>query len=60
MNEGTTDQLAAWQTLDDASLLTVSATSVSWSVQSGPLTGVNASGLATGRGQASHQCELCL
>jgi len=47
VNEGATDQLAAWQTLDDATLLPVAATSVTWSVQTGPLTSINASGLAT-------------
>ena len=47
VNEGTTDQLAAWQTLDDATFLAVPAASVAWSVQSGPLTGISAGGLAT-------------
>ena len=47
VNEGTTDQLAAWQALDDATFLAVPAASVAWSVASGPLTGVNAGGLAT-------------
>ena len=47
VNESTTDQLAAWQTLDDATFLAVPAASVAWSVQSGPLTGISASGLAT-------------
>ena len=47
VNEGATDQLAAWQALDDATFLAVPAASVAWSVASGPLTGVNASGLAT-------------
>lgn len=46
VNEGTTDQLAAWQALDDATFLAVPAVSVAWSIASGPLTGVNASGLA--------------
>ena len=47
VNETTTVQLNAWQSLDDATFLAVSATSVAWSVQSGPLTGVNTSGVAT-------------
>ena len=47
VNEGATDQLAAWQALDDATFLAVPATSVAWSVASGPLTGISASGLAT-------------
>jgi hypothetical protein len=47
VNEGATDQLGASQTLDDATLLTVSPTSVAWSVLNGPLTGINSSGLAT-------------
>ena len=47
VNEGTTDQLGAWQLLDDATFLAVPAVSVAWSVASGPLTGIDASGLAT-------------
>jgi hypothetical protein len=47
VNEGTTDQLSASQTLDDATLLTVAPTSVAWSVLNGPLSGINANGLAT-------------
>ena len=47
VNEGTTDQLAAWQTLDDATFLAVPSASVAWSVASGPLTGISAAGLAT-------------
>jgi hypothetical protein len=47
VNEGTTDQLGAWQALDDATFNAVPAASVAWSVASGPLTGINASGLAT-------------
>ncbi len=47
VNEGTTDQLAAWQALDDATFLAVPAASVAWSVASGPLTGISAAGLAT-------------
>ena len=47
VNEGGTLQLAAWQSLDDATFLAVPATDVTWSVVSGPLTSINASGLAT-------------
>ena len=47
VNEGTTDQLAAWQLLDDATFLAVPAASVAWSVASGPLTGIDVGGLAT-------------
>jgi hypothetical protein len=47
VNEGATLQLGAWQLLDDATFLAVPATSVAWSVQSGPLTGIDANGLAS-------------
>jgi hypothetical protein len=47
VNETATVQLNASQSLDDATFLAVSAASVAWSVQSGPLTGVNTSGVAT-------------
>ena len=47
VNETATDQLAAWQLLDDATFLAVPAASVAWSVQSGPLTSVSTTGLAT-------------
>ena len=47
VNEGATDQFAAWQALDDATFLVVPAASVGWSVASGPLASINASGLAT-------------
>src|SRR5258707_1189628 len=47
VNEGTTDALAAWQALDDATFLAVPATGVAWSVASGPLTGISAAGLVT-------------
>ena len=40
-------QLAAWQSLDDASLLAVPAASVAWSVTGGPVTGISAAGVAT-------------
>ena len=47
VNETATDQLAAWQALDDTSFLAVPAASVAWSVASGPLSSINATGLAT-------------
>ena len=47
VNEGATDQLGAWQVLDDTTFLAVPAASVAWSVASGPLVSINASGLAT-------------
>ncbi|MEO6754437.1 MAG: hypothetical protein ABIP85_21900 [Chthoniobacteraceae bacterium] len=47
VNETATDQLAAWQALDDGTFLAVPTNTVTWSVASGPLTSVNANGLAT-------------
>ena len=47
INEGGTRQLAAWQTLDDATFLAVPANSVAWSIVDGPLTSISPSGLAT-------------
>jgi hypothetical protein len=47
VNETATLQLAAWQLLDDATFLSVPAAFVAWSVVSGPITGIDASGLAT-------------
>ena len=47
VNETATLQLAAWQLLDDTSLLAVPAASVTWGVQSGPVTGISTAGLAT-------------
>lgn len=47
VDEGGTVQLAAWQSLDDASLLAVPGTAVTWSVQSGSLADVDATGLAS-------------
>ena len=47
VNETATLQLAAWQLLDDASFLAVPATSVTWGVASGPITGISITGLAT-------------
>jgi hypothetical protein len=46
LNEGGTRQLSAAQLLDDSTTLAVNASSVAWSVLSGPLTSINASGLA--------------
>jgi hypothetical protein len=47
VHETATLQLAAWQLLDDATFLAVPATAVAWSVLSGPIAGIDASGLAT-------------
>ena len=47
VNETATDQLAAWQALNDATFLAVPASGVAWSVQSGPLTSISSTGLAT-------------
>ena len=47
INETASGQLNAWLTLDDETLLAVPATSVTWSVQGGPLTSISTSGLAT-------------
>ncbi len=47
VNEGGTLPLNAEQLLDDATTLAVPAGSVTWSVAAGPLTGINASGVAT-------------
>ncbi len=47
VNEGTTLQLSGGQLLDDATTIGVSASLVSWSVVSGPLASITASGLAT-------------
>lgn len=46
VNETTTRQLSGVQLLDDATTLAVPASSITWSIQSGPLS-INASGLAT-------------
>ena len=43
INESGTRQLGAAQVLDDGSTLTLAAASVTWSVQSGPLTGISSS-----------------
>lgn len=47
INETGTRQISAVQLLDDATTNNLLATSVSWSVLSGPITSINASGLAT-------------
>ena len=47
VNETATDQFAAWQALNDATFLAVPASGVTWSVQSGPLTAISTTGLAT-------------
>lgn len=47
INESGTRQLDAAQVLDDGTTLGVPATSIAWSVQSGPLTSISSGGLAT-------------
>lgn len=47
VNEGATRQLAATATLDDGTALAPAPTAVTWSVVNGPITSVNASGVAT-------------
>lgn len=47
VGETATRQLSAAQVLDDLTTVALPASSVSWSVQSGPLSSINASGLAT-------------
>jgi hypothetical protein len=47
LNEGASRQLNAILLYDDGSSSALSAGSVTWSVQSGPLTGITTSGLAT-------------
>jgi len=47
VNETATLQLAAWQSLDDSSHLSVPAASVAWSTVSGPISGIDPNGLAT-------------
>lgn len=47
VNEGSTRQLSASLLNDDLTTTALLATDVSWGVHSGPLTGVDASGLAT-------------
>ncbi len=47
VNEGSTRQLSAQLVMDDESVLAVPASSVTWSVLNGPLSGINTGGLAT-------------
>ena len=47
INESATKQLIAAHTLDDATLLAFDPNLVNWSVLSGPLTAINASGVVT-------------
>ncbi len=47
VNEGGTDQLSATPLLDDATTFALPASSITWSVHSGPLASIDASGLAT-------------
>ena len=47
VNEGGTLQLSASVLYDDTSTAPLDPSSITWSVQSGPLSGINASGLAT-------------
>lgn len=47
VNETATRQLSGTQLLDDLTTNAVPAAAISWSVQSGPLTGIDSSGLAT-------------
>lgn len=47
VNETATRQLSATQLLDDLTTHAVPAASITWSIVSGPLTGINTNGLAT-------------
>jgi len=47
VNEGTSRQLTASATLDDATTIALAGTEVAWSIVSGPLSFISASGLAT-------------
>ncbi len=47
VNETGTLQLAAWQLLDDATLLTTDANAVTWGIVVGPISDITAAGLAT-------------
>ncbi len=47
LHESGTRQLDAWHLLDDATYLAINPTQVSWSVLSGPIVSVSASGLTT-------------
>jgi len=46
LDEGGTRQLGAAQLLDDSTTIELAAGSITWSVQGGPLTGIDAGGLA--------------
>jgi hypothetical protein len=47
LNEGSTSQLSATLHYSDSTTVPLGAGSITWSVQSGPLSGISASGLAT-------------
>lgn len=47
VNETATVSMAAWQFLDDATLLAMPAANVGWSVVGGPLSGISTGGVAT-------------
>ena len=47
VNEGASTQLAAWQLLDDSTFLAVPSSSVAWSINSGPISTITPSGLAS-------------
>lgn len=47
LNETATRQLGGSQLLDDLSVLAVPAASISWSILSGPISGISSGGLAT-------------
>ena len=47
VNETAMLQFGAWQILDDLTYLAVSATGVTWSVVTGPVTGISTVGIAT-------------
>jgi len=47
VNEGGASQLSATVVMDDATTTPLLATAVTWSVQSGPITGVSSAGVAT-------------
>jgi len=47
VNEGSTRQLSATLIFDDLSTTPLAATSITWSVQSGPLSSISSGGLAT-------------
>lgn len=47
VNETSTRQLSGAQMLDDLTTIAIPAAAISWSVASGPLTGIDANGIAT-------------